>query len=112
MLALEANGNLIAGSDVSGLVYRISPKGEGFVLYSAPMKEITALAIDQAGNIYAAAGGEKRGGSAAPSFAVPAPNPASAVAPPQQQPGITVSSATATPIPQPAHGPFPPARAV
>jgi len=38
-------------------VYRISPTGEGFVLYSAPKKEITALAVDAAGNIYAAGNG-------------------------------------------------------
>ena len=55
-------GNLIAGSDGSGLVYQIKPSGEGFVLYSAPKKEITALAIDKAGNIYAAGVGEKRAG--------------------------------------------------
>ena len=40
--------------------YRISPEGEGFVLYSAPKKEITALALDREGNIYAAGVGEKR----------------------------------------------------
>jgi hypothetical protein len=61
VLAFDAQGNLIAGSDGSGLVYRISPVGEGFVLYSAPKKEITALAVDRAGNIYAAGVGEKRG---------------------------------------------------
>ncbi len=33
------------------------------MLYSAPKKEITALAIDHSGNIYAAAVGEKKGGS-------------------------------------------------
>ena len=60
LLAIDPKGNLIAGSDGSGLVYRISPAGEGFVLYSAPKKEITALAIDNAGNIYAAGVGEKR----------------------------------------------------
>src|SRR5208337_1265919 len=43
------------------LIYRISPQGEGFVLYSAPKKEITALAVDGQGNIYAAGAGEKRG---------------------------------------------------
>ena len=53
MLAFDAQGNLIAGTDGSGLVYRISPAGEGFVLYSAPKKEITALALDASGNIYA-----------------------------------------------------------
>ena len=60
VLSVDAQGNLIAGSDGSGLVYRIKPSGEGFVLYSAPKKEITALAIDKAGNIYAAGVGEKR----------------------------------------------------
>ncbi len=64
VLAIDAKGNLIAGSDGSGLVYQIKPDGEGFVLYSAPKKEITALAIDKAGNIYAAGGGEKRPGAA------------------------------------------------
>ena len=44
---VDAQGNLIAGTDGSGLVYRISPAGEGFVLYSAPKKEITALALDR-----------------------------------------------------------------
>ena len=58
------SGNLIAGTDGSGLVYRISPSGEGFALYSAPKKEITALAVDAQGNIYAAGAGDKRGGSA------------------------------------------------
>ena len=58
-LALDPKGNLIAGSDGSGLVYRIAPNGEAFVLYSAPKKEITALAIDPAGNIYAASCGRK-----------------------------------------------------
>ncbi len=58
-MAFNAAGDLIAGSDGSGLIYRISPSGEGFVLYSAPKKEITALALDAQGNIYAASVGEK-----------------------------------------------------
>jgi glucose/arabinose dehydrogenase len=32
-LAWDAKGNLIAGSDGSGLVYRISPEGKGYVLF-------------------------------------------------------------------------------
>src|SRR5207302_5814768 len=60
VLAFDPKGNLIAGSDGSGLVYRISPSGEGFVLYSAPKKEITALAIDKSGNIFAAGAGDRR----------------------------------------------------
>jgi len=50
------------------LVYRIAPSGEGFVLYSAAKKEITALAIDAAGNIYAAGVGEKRASTTPPIF--------------------------------------------
>ena len=66
VLAWDAQGNLIAGTDGSGLVYRISSAGEGFVLYSAPKKEITALALDKEGNIFAAGVGEKRAGSHLP----------------------------------------------
>src|ERR1019366_6306348 len=66
VLDFDKSGNLIAGTDGSGLIYRISPQGEGFVLYSAPKKEITALAIDQQGNIYAAGAGDKRTGSPIP----------------------------------------------
>jgi hypothetical protein len=62
VLRLDGQGNLIAGSDGSGLVYRITPRGAGFVLYSAPKREITSLAIDAHDNIYAAAAGEKRSG--------------------------------------------------
>jgi hypothetical protein len=66
-------------------VYRIKPDGEAFVLYSAPKKEITALAIDPAGSIYAAGAGERRGGTTPPIFpspvTAPAPVPAAASAP-------------------------------
>lgn len=71
-----ALSTVIAGSDGSGLVYRISPAGDAFVLYSAPKKEITALATDDAGNIYAAGVGEKHAGMPgmpAPVTPLPAP---------------------------------------
>jgi len=68
-----ALSTVIAGSDGSGLVYRISPAGDAFVLYSAPKKEITALATDNAGNIYAAGVGEKHAGIAPPVTPIPAP---------------------------------------
>ncbi len=94
VLAFDPKGNLIAGSDGSGLVYRISPSGEGFVLYSAPKKEITALAIDKAGNIYAAGAGEKRTVTAQQSFPTPS---ASSSAPPAapSQGGLVISNVTA-----------------
>ena len=44
-LAWDTKGNLIAGSDGSGLVYRIDPQGNGYVLFEAPRREITAIAI-------------------------------------------------------------------
>jgi len=58
-LAWDAKGNLIAGSDGSGLVYRIDPQGKGYVLFEAPRREITAIAIGANGTIYAACAGDK-----------------------------------------------------
>jgi hypothetical protein len=58
-LAWDAKGNLIAGSDGSGLVYRISPDGKGYVLFEAPRREITSLAVGGNGTIYAASVGDK-----------------------------------------------------
>lgn len=58
-LAWDAKGNLIAGSDGSGLVYRIDPQGKGYVLFEAPKREITSIAIGANGTIYAASVGDK-----------------------------------------------------
>ncbi|MGD0346385.1 MAG: hypothetical protein ABSA85_06490 [Terracidiphilus sp.] len=58
-LAWDAKGNLIAGSDGSGLVYRIDPQGKGYVLFEAPRREITSIAIGANGTIYAASVGDK-----------------------------------------------------
>ncbi len=58
-LAWDAKGNLIAGSDGSGLVYRIDSHGKGYVLFQAPRREITALAIGAKGTIYSACVGDK-----------------------------------------------------
>lgn len=58
-LAWDAKGNLIAGSDGSGLVYRISPDGKGYVLFDAPRREITSVAVGADETIYAANVGEK-----------------------------------------------------
>lgn len=58
-LAWDGQGNLIAGSDGSGLVYRISPEGKGYVLFSAPRREITSVAVGADGTIYAADVGDK-----------------------------------------------------
>ena len=58
-LAWDAKGNLIAGSDGSGLVYRIDPQGKGYVLFEAPRREITSVAVGANGTIYAASVGDK-----------------------------------------------------
>ena len=58
-LAWDAKGNLIAGTDGSGLVYRIDPHGKGYVLFEAPRREITSVAVAADGTIYAACVGDK-----------------------------------------------------
>ncbi|HEX7158182.1 MAG TPA: hypothetical protein VF214_04170, partial [Edaphobacter sp.] len=61
-LMMAADGQLWAGSDGSGVIYRIDTKTAGakpFAVYAAPKREITALAADDAGNIYAAGVGPK-----------------------------------------------------
>lgn len=58
-LAWDAKGDLIAGSDGSGLIYRISPQGKGYVLFDAPRREITSIAVNANGTIYAASVGDK-----------------------------------------------------
>jgi hypothetical protein len=58
-LAWDDKGNLIAGSDGSGLVYRIDSQGKGYVLFEAPRREITAIAIGANGTIYTACVGDK-----------------------------------------------------
>ncbi len=58
-ILFDKAGNLIAGSDGSGLVYRVDGSGKGYVLYDAPKREITSLAIATNGTIYASAVGGK-----------------------------------------------------
>ena len=58
-IIFDKAGNLIAGSDGSGLVYRVDSSGRGFVLYDAPKREITSLAVADNGTIYASAVGGK-----------------------------------------------------
>jgi outer membrane protein assembly factor BamB len=61
-LLMAGDGTLWAGSDGSGVIYRFDTKRAGakpFAVYSAAKKEITALAMDGAGNVYAAGVGAK-----------------------------------------------------
>jgi hypothetical protein len=57
LVSLISDGKdlLYAGTDPHGLVYRVNRKtGESFVLYNAVESEISALALDKEGNLYAA----------------------------------------------------------
>ena len=60
-LVIDAQDNLVVGTEPSGLILRVSPGGQGFVLYQAPKREITAVAVDPSGAIYAAGAGSKTG---------------------------------------------------
>jgi sugar lactone lactonase YvrE len=61
-LLLGADGTLWAGSDGSGVIYKFAPWTAGakpFAVYAAGRREITSLAMDAAGNVYAAGVGTK-----------------------------------------------------
>lgn len=61
-LLLGADGTLWAGSDGSGVIYRFATGTTGakpFAVYAAARREITSLAMDAAGNVYAAGVGTK-----------------------------------------------------
>jgi len=74
-LLMATDGTLYAGSDGSGVIYKLKttatgPVGKPFAVYSAPKREITALAMDGAGNLYAAGVGA-RVAAGAPSPGLP-----------------------------------------
>ena len=54
-LAVDARGNLIAGTDPGGLVLRVGVDGKAFALFDAPLREIHALAPAADGSVYALA---------------------------------------------------------
>jgi hypothetical protein len=61
-LLLAPDGNLWAGSDGSGVIYRFDTRSAGakpFAVYAAARREITSLAMDAAGNLYAAGVGQR-----------------------------------------------------
>jgi outer membrane protein assembly factor BamB len=52
-LATDDKGNVYAGTDTDGLVYRIDKDGNPFVVFDAPEAEIAALAVMPDGTLYA-----------------------------------------------------------
>jgi hypothetical protein len=80
-MAVDAADNLIVGTEPSGLIMRVTPAngaGQGFVLYQAPKREITAVAVGADGAIYAAGAGNRTN--------TPVAAPAAVGAPPQPAP--------------------------
>ncbi len=59
-LLVAPDGTIYAGSDGAGIIYRITHDGKPFALYAAPKHEITALALDGAGTLYAAGVGDRK----------------------------------------------------
>ena len=83
-MVVDASANLdtiIVGTEPSGLILRVSLAGQGFVLYQAPKREITAVAVGPDGAIYAAGAGNRT--------ATPVQAPTAVVAPPPQPPAQT-----------------------
>jgi hypothetical protein len=61
-LLMGPDGTLWAGSDGSGVIYKFAtgtPGAKPFAMYSAGRREITSMAMDAAGNTYAAGVGTK-----------------------------------------------------
>ncbi len=61
-LLMAPDGTLWAGSDGDGVIYKFDTRVAGakpFAVYSAAKKEITSLAMDGAGNVYAAGVGTR-----------------------------------------------------
>jgi hypothetical protein len=54
-LAVDKQGQLIAGTDPGGLVLRVSPEGKAFALFDSPLRELHALAVAADNSIYALA---------------------------------------------------------
>lgn len=52
-LAADNQGNIFAGTDTDGLIYRIDKDGNPFVVYDAPEAEISTLVAMPDGTIYA-----------------------------------------------------------
>ena len=68
-LLLAPNGTLWAGSDGAGVIYRLNTRDRAakpIAAYAASRREITALALDPAGNLFAAAVGARASGSLPP----------------------------------------------
>jgi hypothetical protein len=99
-LAVDAKGQLIAGTDPGGLVLRVSPDGKAFALFDAPLREIHSLSSAPDGSIYALALSDAA--AATRSASAPAPTPTTDSSSGQGSVTVTITAdesagATATP---------------
>lgn len=97
-LLLAPDGTLFAGSDGAGVIYRFDtakPNANPFALYSAARREITALALDSTGTLYAAGVGT-RGPIPLPNLPVAG---GSGITLTFVQPGSSTAATTSTVIP-------------
>ena len=103
-LLMGPDGMLWAGSDGGGVIYKYNTRVAGakpFAVYSAPKMEITALAMDGAGNVYAAGVGTKPAPGAARPGLPPLPvTGAVGVTITFSQPGSANAASTNTLIPE------------
>ena len=98
-LAFDARGQLLAGSDPNGIIYRITGRGRGFVLYDGTLPEIRAIVPGVNGEIFVAAlGGSVAKRAASATTAVSTSNPV-VTAPPIS---ITVEAQTGLDLKAPA----------
>lgn len=107
-LAFDAKGNVLIGTEPNGRILRVekaAPAAGGtrqaFVLHETEKKEVTALVTDRAGNVYAAAIGDKARPGPPGLILPPTPPPAAQIT--AQQAGLQPPGAP----PQVPFAPFP-----
>lgn len=95
-LAIGREGQVFAGSDMNGLVFEINPAAKtGRIILDADEKEVTALAVDAGGGVYAATSDVTKAGDGV-------------IQPSQEKTGRSeAASATSAPAPAPAPVPVP-----
>ena len=109
-LAFDAKGNLLIGTEPNGLIVRVDvarkthadlpEAGSSFVLYETNKAEVTSLALDNSGNIYAASIGDKGHLPELPRV-LPAPTP-QLTTPVISSQSIVLTPGQKQPLPQPA----------
>lgn len=95
-MTVDAQGDLIVGTDPSGLILRITPTGKQFALYDSPLREIHDVILSPDGSIYAVALSD-RGSPATGPASTPAPAQSSTVVSSTGSVTVTITSADLTP---------------